>query len=504
MKYIIYLRKSRAEENETIEEVLGRHENILQDFALKTFGEKIPDNCIYREIVSGETIQDRPVMQKILSLIQTENITGVLVTDPQRLSRGDLSDCGTVIRAFRYTDTLIVTPSKIYSLSDKFDRKFFETELTRGNDYLEYVKEIMLRGRLASVSEGNFIGSVAPYGYEKTFIEKKPALAVNQQEAETVRLIFDLYTNQQLGADAIATRLNELGISPRKNPYWTGSTIRDIVRNPVYIGKIRWNWRKTVRKYEKGEIITCRPKSDSQTWIVVQGRHEPIINEEMFAKAQERHIKNPRLHKTEKLVNPFAGVLKCECGKTMVYQPQRKGIQPRIHCPCQQHCGNKSAVFSDVEEAVISSLKSIAEELKTKSADNQNDCFSDTDKTAERISRELKTVTNQLDRLYDLLEQGIYTGEIFIQRKQKLDEKRQSLQTALENIQKSATTKINREEKILAISEIVELLQNPDAEPYEKNKFLKNTVKEIRYTRHTDNHTKWDKSSFSLEIFLNV
>ena len=56
---IVYLRKSRAERNETVEEVLARHEKILQDYAIQTFGKKIPEANIYREVVSGETLDER-------------------------------------------------------------------------------------------------------------------------------------------------------------------------------------------------------------------------------------------------------------------------------------------------------------------------------------------------------------------------------------------------------------------------------------------------------------
>lgn len=122
-KYLEYLRKSRADgENETIEAVLERHEKILHEYAEKN-GIDVSEADIYREVVLGETIQDRPVINKLLTRIQNEDIKGVLVVEPQRLSRGDLSDCGTIIRAFRYTDTLIVTPTKTYDLSEKFDRK---------------------------------------------------------------------------------------------------------------------------------------------------------------------------------------------------------------------------------------------------------------------------------------------------------------------------------------------------------------------------------------------
>ena len=151
---------------------IGKARENLQEYAEKNIGKAVPEENIFREIVSGETIKDRPLMNKLLKCIQNEQITGVLVIEPQRLSRGDLHDCGTIIRAFQYTNTLVYTPTKTYDLSEKYDRKFFEMELMRGNDYLEYVKEILMRGRLASVSEGNYIGSIPPFGYSKEKIDK--------------------------------------------------------------------------------------------------------------------------------------------------------------------------------------------------------------------------------------------------------------------------------------------------------------------------------------------
>ena len=124
---IIYLRKSRSDDPvQTVEEVLAKHERILQDYCMKEYGKAIPEKRIYREVVSGETIQDRPIMQKLLKELETDNISGVLIVEPQRLSRGDLQDCGQIINSFRYTNTAVITPTKTYNLSDEYDRKFFE------------------------------------------------------------------------------------------------------------------------------------------------------------------------------------------------------------------------------------------------------------------------------------------------------------------------------------------------------------------------------------------
>ena len=70
-KIIIYLRKSRSDSQyESIEEVLAKHETQLQDYMMRTTGGYIPEENIYREVVSGETIIDRPMMIKLLSEIE--------------------------------------------------------------------------------------------------------------------------------------------------------------------------------------------------------------------------------------------------------------------------------------------------------------------------------------------------------------------------------------------------------------------------------------------------
>mgnify|MGYP002508564293 FL=1 len=80
----------------------------------------------YREIVSGETIQDRPVVQKLLQDISNGKCDGVLVVEVERLARGDTSDQGTIAKYFKFSDTLILTPLKIYDPTDEYDEEYFE------------------------------------------------------------------------------------------------------------------------------------------------------------------------------------------------------------------------------------------------------------------------------------------------------------------------------------------------------------------------------------------
>ena len=106
-----YLRKSRADDPTlTVEEVLARHEAILDEWAEKNLGAPIPEENKLREVVSGETIADRPQMQKLLKMIESPKVKAILTVEVQRLSRGDLEDCGRLIKLLRFTNTLVITP----------------------------------------------------------------------------------------------------------------------------------------------------------------------------------------------------------------------------------------------------------------------------------------------------------------------------------------------------------------------------------------------------------
>ena len=242
-KYIMYLRKSRADNpHETVEEVLSKHEGILQELALRLLGRKIKEEDIFREVGSGETIEDRYEIKVVLSAIESKSIKGVFVVDVQRLSRGDWTDGGKILTAFKYSDTFVITPMMIFNLQRKMDYDYFKSELTRGNDYLEYQKLILNRGRMESIRRGNYIGSVAPYGYKKIVVDKSHTLDIYEPEARAILIASKLRieNNGAMGWTKIAKELDNLGLKPRSGRYWNPYTLRDICINPVNIGMINY------------------------------------------------------------------------------------------------------------------------------------------------------------------------------------------------------------------------------------------------------------------------
>lgn len=132
MPYVIYLRKSRADAEAEARgegETLARHEKALLDLAKYS---RLNVTAIYREIVSGDTIAARPIMQRLLSEVEKGLWEGVLVMEVERLAREDTIDQGIVAQTFRFTDTKIITPNKTYDPQNEYDEEYFEFGLFYG------------------------------------------------------------------------------------------------------------------------------------------------------------------------------------------------------------------------------------------------------------------------------------------------------------------------------------------------------------------------------------
>ncbi len=511
--YLIYLRKSRSDSPlETVEEVLARHEKILQEMAVRKFGHHIPEENIYREVVSGETIADRPEMNTILERIESSNIKGVLVVDPQRLSRGDLIDCGTIIRAFKYTNTVVLTPPKDYDLNEKYDEKFFKDELMRGSEYLEYTKEILNRGKLASVSEGNYIGSIPPYGYDRDVIveghRKCPTLKINEHEANVVRMVFDMYANQNIAPYTIAEKLDEMGVKPRKAKHFSQATVKDMLTNQHYLGKVVWNRHKTQVDYIDREITKSRPRH--KEFLIFDGKHPAIIDQELFDKAQERKGKNPCTRKDGELRNPLARLLFCQCGRSMSYRTYkdkdgRERNEPRCLCQDQTRCGTRSVTFSRVYEAVIVALEQHLEdfEMKLKNGDDNSEKLQN--ERLANIQSEIDEINAQMNKLFDFVERGIYDEETFSHRRKTLLTKKEELSSAYNKIASTLPKTINYEEKIVKLSETIEALKDKSISARAKNNFLTSIVEKIVYTPEVEGKgNRWSEFDFILDVFLRL
>lgn len=522
-EFLAYLRKSRSDDPLlTVEEVLSKHEAILDEWAEKNIGAKIPEENKFREVVSGETIADRVEIQKVLRLIESPKIKAILVVEVQRLSRGDLEDAGRLIKLLRYTNTLVVTPQKIYDLRDEYDRDMFERELKRGNEFLEYQKKIMQRGTLLSVSQGNYLGSVPPYGYDKVWVQegkrKCPTLAINEEQATVVRLIFDLYVNKDMGMQTICNRLDELGIKPPKGEFWSKATIKDSLCNVHYIGKVKWNWRKTLTVVEDSEIVKTRPKNKIGEFLIYDGRHEAIISEELFNKAQEKAGRNHRAKGTTKVRNPFASLLYCQCGYAMSYATykSRDGV-PRLVCRNQHHCNTGSCKFDEMVTIVADTLRQCIADFEIRLKNSNGDAMAMHEKLLKSLEKKMQALEakelSQWEQQSHPDPSQRMPPHIFKMLNEKLLKEKTELMEAMCNARKSMPEPVDYQEKIYRFKDALDALNDPNVDTQKKNRLLKACIDKITYSRETPQRLKgkanihgssWVSAPIEVDVKLRV
>lgn len=492
-----YLRKSRSDDPlMTVEEVLEKHEKILNDFAENNLNGRIPEENIYREVASSETIDDRPEMVRLLKAIESPKIKGILVVEVQRLSRGDLEDAGRLIKLLRYTNTMVITPQKTYDLRDEYDRDAFERELKRGNEYLEYYKKIQARGKLQSVKEGNYVGSIPPYGYDKIFItcgkKKCPTLVENKEQADVVRMIFDMYVNKDMGRTNICHALDNMGIKPPKGERWSPPAVKDMLENIHYIGKVKWNWRKTISVIENGEVIHTRPKASIGEFLIYEGKHEGIISEELFNAARKKQGRNHRAKPKTKIRNPLASLLWCQCGRAMSLRTHKgkngkDRCAPRLLCDDQVHCKTPSCTYDEMIDRICEVLQECIADFETRIINNEGDS----------IKLHNNLIKNLEKRMADLEAKELSQWEaqsapdpasrmpqaIFKQLNEKLLKEKEEVRQALCKAYESMPEPVDYEEKIVKFTDALNALKNPDLSAEAKNKYLKSVIDRIEYSR---------------------
>ena len=498
---IDYLRKSQSDDPLlTVEEVLAKHEAILDRWDEMNLGGKVPEENRFREVVSGETLKERPEITKVLRMIESPKIKGVKVVDPQRLTRGDLEDIGRLMKLFKHTNTYVIVVDefggqRVYDLRDEYDWNALEAELKKGNDYLKYTKKILQRGKLLSVSQGNYIGSVPPYGYDKTWLhdgkKKCPSLVENKEQADVVRMIFDMYVNQNMTKQAICYKLDGLGIKPPKGKHWSPYAMADMLCNVHYIGKVKWNWRKTITIVEDSEIIETRPKAKIGEFLIYEGKHDAIIDEALFEAAQKKTGNNPRVKAYAKVRNPLAGIVWCKCGRAMAYRTYIKdGVErnrPRLICMGQQHCQTGSCTYDEMREKVSEILRSCVDDFEIRIQNNEGDSV----KLHARLIKNLEKRKEELEAK-ELAQWEAQAHpdpskrmpeHIFQQLNQKLLQEKEEVRQALCKAYESMPEPVNYEEKKKTFQEALDALNNPNVDAQTANNLLKQCIERIEYHR---------------------
>lgn len=502
MAYLIYLRKSRKDEEAEARgdgETLARHRTELLALSRRL---KLEIGAIYEELVSGETIASRPQMQQLLSEVESGQWEGVLVMEVERLARGDSIDQGIVSQAFKYSGTKIVTPIKTYDPSNEFDEEYFEFGLFMSRREYTTIKRRMIAGRIASVREGKYMGKTDPFGYFRVKVKdgKGYTLTPNPPQAAIVKEIFAM-SLKGIGYYAIASHLNARSERTSAGIEWSPQAVRNVVRNPLYAGYVTWG-RKAAKPCVRNGVLV-KPRRYVDDYVKARGLHPALVSEEDFDAAQRLHDASPTapIKKGFAMVNPFSRTLFCgKCGHSLQYNNTVE--PPRLFCRWPG-CTNVGAAASDVEDAIIASLQMWLAEYAV-SPGRHDVVNQDLEDRAEQAHAEIRSIhaaqrklRAQLDRAAELVEQEVYTPDYFVSRRKQIDAKLTELDRALAKASEHALC-IDRERRAtpLMLPKLRHVLEAwPTAQTaQQKNDLLRTVVNRITYTKNAALRLSGDSS----------
>lgn len=507
MNVYIYLRKSRKDIEEERKQgndydTLGRHRKALMSLIKRKQYDLVMKP--FEEVVSGESVIERPQMQELLRRVENGEVDAVVVMDLDRLGRGDMFDQGMIDRAFRYSGTLLITPSEIYDPeSEEWELVFgIKSLVARGE--LKAITRRLQGGRKDSAREGKSISKKPPYGYTR---DENLILHPDGDTSWVVEKIFQMSAHG-LGRQAIANELDRLSVAP-PNPerdYWSPSMITAIIKNEAYKGDIVWGKFRYAKRHGKYE----RRRARQEEWIVHKDAHEGIVSNELWEQANQSHTGRHRIPSTnleKKLSNPLAGVLRCAvCGRSILNQARVNRRSSMLRCPNPGCKGVQKISYLDiVEERILQGLESLIKDFEaSEPIEKKDDVIPIKERTLVKKKKELDELHTQKNSLHEFLEKKVYDIDTFLERQEIILEKIKDVETVIseleEEIRVEQMKNKNVNEYIPSVRTVIEAYRlTSDID--KKNRLLKSILEKATYLRKKE----WkDQDHFEIQLYPRI
>ena len=283
-------------------------------------------------------------------------------------------------------------------------------------------------GMRRNAENGGWNGGGIPYGYDCVEGE---GITINEEEATVVKKIFELYTNDHVGAKTVARTLNDAGHRRKSGTRWRSQDILHIIRRPVYAGIIRW--------------------AD----VEQEGVHDRIIDKEQWNKANdilEKRSKDRSASNSVRSERLLAGNIFCGvCGSRMSGVSGKKNGVKHAYYACTKRvnhgkteCGLDYIRADTLEHAIIEQVRQVAadpdvldaivaaanEKLQTEKPEVES--------LLKAVDAKLDKVRKSLDRYFQAFESGSMDPVVCGERINNLNEQMEDLQAERINLRKQA------------------------------------------------------------------
>jgi site-specific DNA recombinase len=251
----------------------------------------------------------------------------------------------------------------------------------------ELISERMKFGMMKRLKQGLWNGQ-PPYGYKVT----NGKLVINPAEERIVKKVFKLYVEKNMGVINIAKELGRLGYKPRNSTkgMWKANTVHNILRNPIYIGRVRWGGEEA------------------------EGVHRPIIEKELFELVQGKLSANRTWTKRYESPNNFLGIVYCGlCKSPMhIHYPDNENKRRYKYYVYSQRLSYKTCdqeyIRADIlESGIIEELKNLSthkteiEVFLEEYKNSANKRLKELEDKRADISRKLEEIEVERESLYD-------------------------------------------------------------------------------------------------------
>ena len=462
MKVAIYCRLSEEDKNKQAKdddsESIQNQKNMLIEFSLKN-GWDIFD--IYSDDDFKGSDRNRPEFIRLLSDAERRKFNIILCKSQSRFTRelelvekyihGKFIEWN--IRFIGYADNA--------DTENKGNKKQRQINGLVNEWYLEDLSASIRSVFDTKKRAGQHIGSFALYGYEKD-PDKKGHLIIDEEASKVVKEVFELFL-KGYGKTAIARMLNEKGI-PNPTEYkkqkglrfkhtsqndnsglWKYYTIQSMLCNEMYIGTMVQNRQKNV-SYKSSKTIQI-PKNK---WIRIPNMHEPVIDIEIWNKAQKLIKQRFKPWGDTNKIGIFAKKVKCiNCGYYLRTQKtnNRHNLQCSTSFISKKACVGCCIDIKKLERIVLSELKSIIEKYKIKDDEIKSKIVfeeriqSESDslnKNIEAYNKKIEECTSAVKNLYFDKIKGLITDDEFVEFSKCFHQDKEKYQNSIQNLQEHA------------------------------------------------------------------
>ena len=454
-----YLRVSTERQDEYS---LDSQRKLIKEYAAAHNIEIPPEFVFVEDGVSGRSAQKRPAFQRMIAAAKARQFDVILVWKFSRFARNQEE-------AIVYKSMLARAGVDVVSISEPVDDSPFGSLIERIIEWMDEYYSIRLagevkRGMAERVARAEIV-TIPSFGYRVQ--DKK---YVPDENAGTVRRMFEDFADGK-PLLTIAQELTAAGVRTRRGSIPTNRWVKYILRNPVYIGKLRWS--------REGKHDYYDP-ADREGAFLIDGGHEPLIDAETFRRVQERLDRRaaaPPYTRHEQPVEwMLKGLVRCSvCGATLVYSSTA--------CPSMQcyqyahgaHRGSQSLSIRKANAAVADALEQAAAfgsfplAPRAAAADPSPD-----------LEKQAAAIRTKLRRCMEAYEAGVDTLEEYARKKRRLTAELDDLHAR----QNAAPAPTHSAEDLRAkVRDVAALIRRADVTEAEKNAALRSILSHIVYDK---------------------